>query len=93
VFQLALDLNERQQRVKTLPLKYETIASRMQNSVDGEHSKAYFIIAAAQDKDELQREGDALNAKLKKSAKELLGLEKVDSTFCPSIQYDHCGPS
>jgi chromosome segregation ATPase len=75
---LAMDLKERQIKVNVLKSKYETIAARMAGPEDGEqHSQAFYIIQAAQNREELQREGDELNRGIRKSEKEIRMLTKT----------------
>lgn len=75
---LSMDLKERQIKVDKLINKYETIAGRLNGGDDGEeHSQAYYIIKSAQEREELQREGDELNRNIKKAEKEIRMLNKT----------------
>jgi chromosome segregation ATPase len=74
---LAMDLKERQIKVEKLMQKYETIAGRLKGNGEEEHSQAYYIIASAQRREELQREGDQLNRDIRKSEKEIRMLSKT----------------
>lgn len=63
---IAVELAERLNKVKNLKIKYESFVQKNQAS-DGnietvnEHSQAYYVIKAAQEREELQRKGDELN--------------------------------
>lgn len=75
---LAMDLKERQIKVDKLMNKYETIAGRLKGGEDGEeHTQAYYIIASAQEREELQREGDQLNRDIRKAEKEIRMLSNT----------------
>jgi hypothetical protein len=73
---LTIDLRDRESRLAALKAKYETIIARFRDP-DGSgevRSQAYFVIKAAQKKEELQREGDELDARIKQSEKEIRAL-------------------
>ena len=44
---------------------------------DGEHTQAYYVIKAAQEREELQRQGDELDQQIQKSEREIRALEKT----------------
>lgn len=60
-------------------IKYESLIARNKSStgeVDavGDHTQAYFIIKAAQEREELMRYGDELDHKLRTCQKEIMAL-------------------
>lgn len=69
VHRITLELKERLLKVEKLQAKYETISSKHRGAGDSEdaeqHSQAYYVIKAAQEREELQREGDQLDAKIR----------------------------
>ena len=77
---VSYELKERMAKVEKLKKRYD-IAMISMAPPDGaapeENSQAYYVIKAAQEKEELQREGDELDAKIKKAEKELKALENT----------------
>lgn len=58
---IAIELAERTNKVKNLKIKYEALVQKNHGSGEGdttEHSQAYYVIKAAQEREELQRKGD-----------------------------------
>ena len=76
---LNVELKERELRAQTLERKYAVLKSKSGGTgEDGEEkTQAYYVIQAAQELEELQLEGDQLDAKIKKAEKEVRALEKT----------------
>jgi len=77
---VALEFKEREMKVKALKAKFETLAKSMMSpdgsSNDGEErSQAYYVIKAAQMREELQRKGDELDSKIRTAEREISALE------------------
>ncbi|TPX65201.1 hypothetical protein SpCBS45565_g05309 [Spizellomyces sp. 'palustris'] len=77
----AAELRDRVSKVEKLKRRYEIVMTHFGSSEDGdgeeEHSQAYYVIKAAQHREELQREGDELDAKIRKAEKEIKALENT----------------
>jgi len=77
----ARELSERLIKVDRLNNKYDIICGRMgadgDGDGDGEHTQAYYVIKAAQEREELQRQGDELDQQIQKSEREIRALEKT----------------
>lgn len=75
---LAMEAKDCKMRVDKLEKKFATIAKSTIIGEDGkEQSQAYFVIAAAQRREELQREGDELDANIRKATREIRALEET----------------
>jgi len=73
---LTIEISERKQKIQNLKNKYDSVVKKMKKGEDGEeHSQAYYVLKAAQQKEELQRQGDSLDAEIHQSEKEVRALE------------------
>ncbi|KAG2493473.1 hypothetical protein HYH03_008290 [Edaphochlamys debaryana] len=78
VHRITLELKERLIRCEKLQSKFEIIAAKHRGATeeDGEErSQAYYVIKAAQEREELQREGDDLDNRIRVAEKEVAALE------------------
>ena len=67
------ELHERISKIDKLRKRYEILSVSMAPPADDgeEHSQAYYVIKAAQEREELQREGDELDSKIRKAEREI----------------------
>ncbi len=66
---LSLELHAHIAKIDKLRNRYEIITSPPEG--EDQHSQAYYVIKAAQEREELQRNGDDLDAKIRKAEKEI----------------------
>ncbi|KAJ8606866.1 hypothetical protein CTAYLR_010263 [Chrysophaeum taylorii] len=92
-----IEVGQRKQHVDKLAAKYETLckSSKLRSSEDdGEpKSQAYYLIQAAQKREELQRQGDDLDQEIRRREREMRALEATlahvntqNSTYRQSFQ-------
>eukprot|EP00002_Diphylleia_rotans_P040756 TRINITY_DN9745_c0_g1_i3.p1 TRINITY_DN9745_c0_g1~~TRINITY_DN9745_c0_g1_i3.p1 ORF type:complete len:708 (-),score=224.99 TRINITY_DN9745_c0_g1_i3:232-2355(-) len=79
-----VELKERLVKVDKLRNKYEVIAGKLKGDADEEYSPAYFVIKAAQEREELQRQGDELDTKIRQAEKEVRALQNTLSMLAGS---------
>uniref|UniRef100_A0A7M4EUF6 Coiled-coil domain-containing protein 39 n=1 Tax=Crocodylus porosus TaxID=8502 RepID=A0A7M4EUF6_CROPO len=75
---VSAEFQERLSKIDKLRRRYEILTIVMMPP-EGEEEKTqtYYVIKAAQDKEDLQREGDDLDAKIRKAEKEVVALENT----------------
>ena len=77
---IAVELAKRENIVKNNKIKFQSLVQRKQGS-NGmnihEHSQAYYMIKAGQEREELQRKEDELNAQIAKSCADLNALNNT----------------
>ena len=76
----AMELTQKLIRAKNLKLKYESLINKTSKSEEGgeeKYSQAYYVIKTAQEKEELQRQGDEMAGKIAKCKKDLSSLKKT----------------
>merc|ERR1719162_638603 len=74
----AIELAERKQKIYNLKMKYENVLNKVKKE-DGEEpqSQAYYVLKAAQEKEEMQRKGDELDDKIRRAEREIRALENT----------------
>ncbi|XP_010174757.2 coiled-coil domain-containing protein 39 [Antrostomus carolinensis] len=79
---LSAEFQDRLKKIDKLRCRYEILTVVMMPP-EGEEEKThtYYVIKAAQEKEELQREGDDLDAKICKAEKEIVALENTLSVI------------
>nr|KAJ3420255.1 Coiled-coil domain-containing protein 39 [Polyrhizophydium stewartii] len=74
----AAELRERVGKVEKLKKRFEILMTQFApEEGEEEHTQAYYVIKAAQRREELQREGDELDANIRRAEKEIKALENT----------------
>ncbi|XP_069881929.1 coiled-coil domain-containing protein 39 [Dipodomys merriami] len=75
---ISAEFHDRLNKIDKLKNRYEIFTIVMlPPEGEGEKTQAYYVIKAAQEKEELQREGDSLDAQINKAEKEIYALENT----------------
>uniref|UniRef100_A0A6U6L7L3 Coiled-coil domain-containing protein 39 n=1 Tax=Odontella aurita TaxID=265563 RepID=A0A6U6L7L3_9STRA len=80
----AVELGRRGVALEKVKSKYEMLSKAHRSADDDgeEHSQVYYLIMAAQKREELLREGDELDANIRKKEKEMRSMEKTLAHLC-----------
>ena len=79
VHRATLEMRERSMKVGVLQTKFEVLVNKVKRGAEtdedgGEHSQAYYVVKAAQEREDAQRRGDELDAAIRVS-EEIVALE------------------
>ena len=78
-----METKEGRAKVKTLRSKYESLVAAARPSDGGGEALSYFIIQAAQKREELQREGDELDGKIRRAERRSSSREYTETLDRP----------
>ena len=80
-----LELRDRMVRIDKLSSKYEILSTKFAVAPgEEERSQAFYVIKAAQEREELLREGDAINAKIATAEADIAALETTMKALAAS---------
>jgi len=74
---IAIELGQRRIIMGKVQSRYEILRKAHRSDGDEEHSQVYYLIMIAQQREELQREGDDLDKNIKQKEKELRAMQKT----------------
>ena len=75
IHRATLEMRERAMKVGRLQNKFDILVNKVKREEGEEHSQAYYVIKAAQEREEMQQKGDTLDARIRKAEKEVKALE------------------
>mmetsp|Transcript_48062 Transcript_48062/g.70411 ORF Transcript_48062/g.70411 Transcript_48062/m.70411 type:complete len:886 (+) Transcript_48062:105-2762(+) len=77
---VVMELRDREMKASTLQKKLDLLVDKMRAEMGGAEerkSPAYYVVLRAQEREELQKEGDQLDGKIQKAEKEIRALENT----------------
>ena len=77
---VVMELRDRELKAATLQKKLDLLVDKMRAEMGGPEerkSPAYYVVQRAQEREELQKEGDQLDGKIQKAEKEIRALENT----------------